>query len=557
VQDWLDNDSKGATAPDRLNYLGILALIVLAGAAARFYRVGEQILIDDEWHALNAVQHHDLGWIFTHFGISDHSIPLTLFYEIEYQLVGLSELLMRWPMLLAGCISLLLLPWLLRHWQRKPEQLVFAALLAISPLLIYYSRFARPYALLAVLEVVTLLMAWYWWKSQKSGYGAAWVLLATFCAWLNIPALLLVMAPFPVFAALALRNVSRDRRWIELIRLGALGASSLVMLAVLLGPPLVTEPWAIFGKGGQHHLGWESLPWVISLASGSGRIWVYTGLLAFALLGVRVLFHRDREFAAYLIAVIALAILLLILSGAAWTMHGNVFLRYLIGLLPLYLAFVALGLVAATQWLMMKAHAPQFASGAALVVVLVGLVALGPIPDWPFRTNQFPTHQNYHFHFQPENNLYIQQMADWYRPEGFYEEIAKEHEPGQAVVVVAPWNLASYANPINLQQDVHRQRVQIGFINGVCAEPFFGEIAAGQPGMRFRNFVYLKDILDGRRSADYLVLVRSFMSDYADKVDMDFDRCEQAVRARFGDPWRETEFSVVFRIAPDHRRHHE
>lgn len=557
MQDGRDNDSSSRTVPGRLNYLGILALIVAAGVAARLYRVGEQILIDDEWHALNAVQHHDAGWIFTHFGISDHSIPLALFYEIQYRLLGLSELLMRWPMLLVGCISLLLLPWLLRHWLRKPEQLVFAALLAISPLLIYYSRFARPYALLVVLEVAALLMAWYWWKSQKTGYGVAWVLLAALCAWLNLPALLLVTAPFAVFAVPALISLVRDKRWAQLLRLGALGICTLLILAALLGPPLATEPWAIFGKSGQHHFGWETLPWVISLASGSGRAWVYVALLVFAIVGVRVLFQRDREFTAYLLEVTTLAVLLLVLSGAAWSMHGNVFLRYLIGLLPLYLAFAALGLCAATHWLVQRIHAPDVTRSVVLALVVCGLVALGPIPDWPFRTGQFQTHQNYHFHFQPERNLYVQQMAEWYRPEAFYEEIAKEHQAGEALIVVAPWNLASYANPLNLQQEVHRQRVQIGFINGVCAEPFFGEITAGQPGMHFRHFVYLQDLLDGRRSADYLVLVRHFMSPYADKVDMNFDQCKQAVKAKFGDPWRETEFSVVFRLVPGNRQNHE
>jgi hypothetical protein len=557
VQDWLDNDSKGATAPGRLNYLGILALIFLAGVAARFYRVGEQILIDDEWHALNAVQHHDLGWIFTHFGISDHSIPLTLFYEMEYQLVGLSELLMRWPMLLAGCISVLLLPYLLRHWLKKPEHLVFAALLALSPVLIYYSRFARPYALLALLEVAALLMAWHWWQQRKTSQAAAWIILTVVCVWLNAPAAVMVAPPFFLFSILALANGVRHHNWRDLGHLLAVGISTAIPLAALLGPPLITEPWAISGKGGQHYINAQTLPWAISLASGSGRAWVWISMTVLAILGSRVLLARDRAFARYLLAAITMAALMLCLTGAAWAMHGNVFLRYLIGLLPLYLMFVTLGLVEATQWLVSKSRAPSSTTGIILAALVVSLVIQGPIPDWPIRINQFQTHQNYHFNYNWEDNIYIQHMAGWYRPEDFYAEIAAEHEPAEAVIVVAPWNLASFANPMNLQQEVHRQKVLVGFVNGVCSEPFFGEITAGQPGMKFRNFVPLQDILDGKRRADYLVLVRQYTSNLAIENHMDFDRCEQAARDRFGDPWRETEFSVVFRIAPDHRRHHE
>ncbi len=550
LQAWLDNGSGSQTVMSKVYYRSLLALIFLLGAWARLYRVGDQVVIDDEWHALNAVQYHDFRWILTHFGVSDHSIPLALFYEAQYQLIGLSEFLMRWPMILAGCISLLLLPHLLRHWLNRPERLIFAALLAISPVLIYYSRFARPYALLALLEPVALLLAWHWWKTQKFSYGLAWVFLTVFSVWLNVPALFVVTAPFAVFAVMAARKGVLSRDWGSLIRLSAMGIAVLAILAAILGPPMVTEPWAIFGKSGLHYIDWDTLPWALSLASGSGRVWIYASLGAFALLGVRVLLQRDKEFARYMMATAALAMLALILTGAAWAKDGNVFLRYLIGLLPIYLSCVALGLAYATGWIATYCRIPQVMHGVILTIALPGLVALGPIPDWPVRSMQFLAHQNYHFHYQPERNEYIRLMSNWYEPESFYEEIAALHKLGEALVVVAPWNLASYANPLNVQQEVHRQRVQIGFINGVCAGPLYGELTMGQPGMKFRNFVYLQDLLDGSRTADYLVLIRRAMSDMAHKIDMDFDHCEQAVRAKFGAPWRETEFSLVFRITP-------
>ena len=142
-------------------------------------------------------------------------------------------------------------------------------------------------------------------------------------------------------------------------------------------------------------------------------------------------------------------------------------------------------------------------------------------------------------------------MNDWYRAEPFYEEIAAAHSPGETLIVEAPWYMESYTNPINLQQDVHQQRVQIGFVNGVCAGPIYGEITAGQPGMRFRNFVYLKDLLDGTRQADYLVLRHRGMPQYAREIEMDFKKCETAVRAVFGEPWRESPFALVFKIKPN------
>jgi hypothetical protein len=141
-------------------------------------------------------------------------------------------------------------------------------------------------------------------------------------------------------------------------------------------------------------------------------------------------------------------------------------------------------------------------------------------------------------------------MDEWFQAEDFYQEIAARHADGKAVIVELPWYMESYANPINRQQEAHHQQVLIGFINGVCAGPLYGELTSGQPGMKFRNFVYLQEILDGTRSADYLVLRRRGMSKLSPVIEMDFNQCEQAVRIKFGEPWRESEYALVFKINP-------
>ena len=531
----------------RLQYWSMLLGIFLAGSIVRLYRIADQVVIDDEWHALNAVQYHDFAWIFTHFGGADHSIPLALLYEFQYQLIGLNEILMRWPMLLAGCAGLLLIPHLMRHWLNRPERLVLAALLAISPLLIYYSRFARPYAILAVLEPAALLMAWHWWNTNQFRHGFAWVLLAVLSAWLNTPALIVVTAPFAWFGALSLKQLVKTGDGSALKRLVAVGAVMLVLLAALLGPPLDTQAGAIMSKAGQHFINRDTLPWALSLAAGSGHLTVYVPVGILSVLSAVILYRRDRGFGLYMLVTCFLAILVLMFTGAAFALHGNVFLRYLIGLVPFFLSCVAVGLVLITSEVVNRTGLPAVMNSLLLTVIIFILVSTGPIPDWPIRNNQFLTHQNYHFHYDWERNLYAQAMEEWYRAEPYYAEIAASHDEGEAVIVEAPWHMASYNNPINLQQEVHRQRVMIGFINGVCAGPLFGELNIGQPGMKFRNFVFLQELLDGTRSADYIVLRRKGMPENARVINMDFNQCEQAVRAKFGEPWRESEFALVFR----------
>ena len=131
--------------------------------------------------------------------------------------------------------------------------------------------------------------------------------------------------------------------------------------------------------------------------------------------------------------------------------------------------------------------------------------------------------------------------------ETFYREIALLHPRGDAVIIEAPWYLESNFNPLYLSQKVHGQRVLIGFIGGLCAGPLYGELKYGIPGFKFRNFVWLTDVLAGRVTADYLVLRRRGIEG-ARTIDMNYDQCEQAIRDRFGPPWRRSKNALVFKL---------
>src|SRR5262245_27554152 len=65
---------------------------ILVGTALRLYQLGDQILADDEWHALHAAR--DLGFaeIAKYFGGADISIPMALLYRAALKTVGLSEI---------------------------------------------------------------------------------------------------------------------------------------------------------------------------------------------------------------------------------------------------------------------------------------------------------------------------------------------------------------------------------------------------------------------------------------------------------------------------------
>lgn len=529
-------------------YLGLLGLLLIAGAAVRLYGIDAQIVIDDEWHALNAVQRFDAGWIFTHFAQADISIPLALLYELQYHLYGLDEVWMRWPMLVAGIAAIVLLPWILRPWLSPRERLLLAALIAISPFLVYYSRFARPYMLLALLEPAALLLAWRWWTAGRATDAAGWAVCAALAAWLNAPALAVVTAPFAWFGLLALWRVRHPEGRAQLFRLFLVGLVMLVPLGILLGPPLLNDYANVAAKAGQHLVHAGTLDWALSLAAGSGSTWVYRAVGLLALLGAIGLFRRDPAFARFLGAVTLLAMIAVSLVGAAYVREGPVFLRYLVGLLPFFLACVALGVSSLADGCARLLALPP-ASRPMLAATAIPLLALaGPMTGWPLRDSQFVTHLNFHFHYDPTRNAIVRYLDQWYVEEPYLAEIAAAHPDGDAVIVYAPWHLESFYNALVLDQAVHGQRLRVGFVGGVCGTRLYGEVAPGNPGMRFENFVFLEDLLTGRRSADYLVLRKRHMDPDARPIELNFQECERRARDAFGEPWRESDYTLVFSL---------
>ena len=135
--------------------LGIAALAV--GVFLRAWQLRSQMLLDDEWHAVRMLIRADMDGIADHFGLADYCIPLTLYYRWLYEHAALSEWAMHLPLLVAGIALLVVAPWLLRRSLPIATNATWVALLAVSPLLVYFSRTARPYALLALCGVIAFV----------------------------------------------------------------------------------------------------------------------------------------------------------------------------------------------------------------------------------------------------------------------------------------------------------------------------------------------------------------------------------------------------------------
>src|SRR5476649_2234023 len=151
-----------------------LAMAFLAGFFLRLYLLADQVFIDDEWHGLYYVIGKSPAWLLTHFSIPGATcIPLNVYTWVLGATTGWSDLLLRLPSLICGMLCVLVCPLLARKLIGTQRAVWLGFLLAVSPLLVFYSRICRPYSAVALLAFAALLFAarWMQFGGARSAVG--------------------------------------------------------------------------------------------------------------------------------------------------------------------------------------------------------------------------------------------------------------------------------------------------------------------------------------------------------------------------------------------------
>jgi hypothetical protein len=534
---------------DRHAWQLVFMLALAFGAWLRVTQLPIQILVDDEWHAIHALLRFDAAQIATNFGTADYSIPLTLYDRFLALHGGLTEWRMHVPMLVAGVALLVVAPWLLRGTIRLPEAATWVALLAVSPLAVYLSRTARPYAITCLFTFVAVIAFRRWWRrAPHAGTFAALYVVATFAAgWLHLVALAFALLPFAWYGARAALVVDARR---EVRRLAALGAITALPLAIALVPPLAGASGQLGEKTGVDAVTVESAYRTLLMMAGTRWPLCLAVMVVLAATGVARLHRRDAEFTGYALALIVVPAIAIALARPAWIQHPGVYARYMLPALPFALLFAAEGAVALVEWLRFAWLAPlSMAAGIAVLFVT------GPMPGWLYTPNQFMGHARFQFDYDPAHNPYVRQIPKEPMP-AFYRDLAKL-PPASITLIEAPWRLESNFDPFPWYQQVHRQYVKIGLVTPVCGVRDFGEYPPQARGLHFRFFVHVANVLAGDTfGARYLVMHRKAWKTPPDaKVDWpDVDACLPRIEQALGAPMYRDDAIAVFDLG--HRRAH-
>ncbi len=535
-------------------WLALAAL--LAGVVLRVYQLRSQMLIDDEWHAVRMLIGADMEGIADHFGLADYSIPLTLYYRWLYEHAALSEWAMHWPLLACGITLLVLAPWLLRHSLPLAVRATWLGMLAISPLLIYFSRTARPYSLLALCGVVAWVAFRNW--HARGGRGLPWAVaygLATCLAgWAHLLSLAFTLWPLG-WAGLCslgacLRPARRAQAWQQLQRQLTLGAAIAGVLVCALLPPLLNDWGAMAGKTGADSVSVSSVYRTLLMQFGLADGWSLLVVLGLGAVGVVKLWRVERFLVGTTLAASVVGMTVIALARPAWVQHPLVFARYATPVLPFLLLFVAAGLVAVAQ----RMRSPWLAMLVCALGVL-GLVWRGPLPGWYYFPNQFMGHALFQFDYDPQHNPYVTQL-DLGTVSPFYRELA-QRPPGSVTLIETPARAHSNYMPDPWLQQIHHQNVKFALASPVCGIGDWDEYPYTATGTRFARIGKLADLLDGATwGADYLVLrMQPWTLPAGRKFPWpvpwpDMPACAAKVEARLGAPVYQDAQIRVFALRP-------
>jgi alpha-1,2-mannosyltransferase len=469
------------------------------GAVVRLWNLPRQILLDDEMHTVGTALYVPVREILSSWKTEDPCLPLAALYRLLLESgVRFSEMTFRAPIVVFSLATILMLPWLARPLIGARAAVLWAWLLALSPVLAIYGGMVRPYAVIGLLAPAAALAILRWRESGRLRWGVSFAVLAALCLWFHLATAPLLVAPFGLLVIETVVARARGRAPTEEPRARPRDLAIAAVLAAALVGAFMVPAWQSLrdlyaAKSGIAQFSVELVPAIARLQAGAsdGRSELTVTILFWCLaaVGFAVLAWRRAGVALYpaasaLVQWVGLAIL-----APIGLLNPIIFNRYLIGTLPLVLLGVAAGLAEVTDRI-----APRSSPAAGIMtpaLLLALLVAGGPFADATFRRSSFQHSKDFIRFDEPRGKIDAGSVPPFYRDPSVRE--------GGAAIIELPFRGGWSATRSHyVYQSIHRAPV-------IAAEPY------GWPcdeRLRLRNHVCSQPPALLASSARYLVVHR-------------------------------------------------
>jgi hypothetical protein len=587
----VQDSSQGST--DRKAYGFVLLLLVAFGACLRLWHLGSQIPLDDEWHAIAYVLDHDFGFLLgraTRLGAN--SVPHNLYLRAALRSVGLSEWSVALPSLVAG----ILLLWHYPRWVRQrfgaEAALLSGAVLALAPFLIFYSRFARPYAPLLLLEFLAIASLGNWLRTGQRRPAVAAAAFGVCAIWVHATALPPLLAAWTVAGLLQWRQ----HRQAEPCGPGPKQVAKVGCILFALAGSLTTF-WYIrqanpAGGAASPYSGRTFLA-LVQLLCGTSSAVVQVLFVGLALSGLVLAARRaPREVSLFGAAAVA-AVAAVLVGHPLQSEVGAIFARYA---MPIFLLpAVAIGVAGQALVSLVRARRLRRVVEASLLVGLTAIFYLsGPLPYLYVGAASFTKHPAFQYDYADfdgmcsKPNPVAEGQPAMCRPQlhPFYETLAQEG--GDAPIVEYPFVCGQGYNRLYLAQAVHRRPVLAGYYDSGAtwldgfglaldderkvsvAEPSRGYLVedmtvdhvlgpmSRRPGLAFATLVDIADVDAVRRHrAEYVLLHWNLPREFFNMIERKHQgpesmrfvaRIRDRLTTTFGKPIVDDGILTVFRV---------
>ena len=560
----------------------LLFLSFIVGTILRCYLIGSQILIDDEWHGINYVIGKSFLHVFTNHGLGANSIPMNIYKWCLLNTIGWSELSLRMPVIISGVLSLIVFPVFVANLFNRRTTIIFSFLLAISPVLVFYSRMSRPYGIVVILSFVSFFSLLFWINSGNRWFAFLYIFTAVLSIYFHLYALVLVLTPLGiVFILKIIQRYSNYNQKSILIMpnptsLFSAGVAIFSLLCVLILPAHIQNLWWL------HRLGWDRMNFetilnYASILSGtSNNILIALFLLMF-LTGILTAFRKKTLFAISIIVIFAVYLIMMSLSHQEGSHAAIQAIRYSISIIPFVLILVAFGLDHILSFFNTLIKTSRISSILIFLIpsaILLNLFTFGPL----LVTYQYPNNFTNHSAFQ---DSYKSHIWTYSRPRDltpgylmkkediskFYFSLSKQS--GVHTIIEYPMLMG---DPVNLHyyyQHFHKKNILVGFsqnliipertqdyINGKYSVDYVLSRLPDLKKGKFKNMVDMDNIEAIKSStAAYIILHKHFISEMFPYLKSKKAQENEAVlyysqtyRKYFGNPIFEDKNIIVFKI---------
>jgi uncharacterized membrane protein len=506
--------------------------------------LSSQILLDDEWLGPNAVIGKSYFDLLTQFNPVDNtSLPFNIYNLALFHVFGWSELTIRLPMILTGLVSLVVLPLLVKKVFYERVALIFACFLAVSPFLIFYSRYARAYGFVTLCCFSALLLSHQWLTTGRLRYAIGFVIAGWFAICAHVFSVAAVFMPLAIALGVGLAGRFNAafflrRQIIAPMRGVFIAAFILTVLLVLLCWPVIREsgrlPW---GRG---HMTLDAVLNAATLLSGTVNGPLNALFFALVLAGLILLFQRKPLLGWTSLSTIGAYLIIFLASRPTGLDNGAVLLRYMIIAVPVALTAAAL----AMDYLITRAQRMPGLSHSLPTLGAAGFLgclwAAGPLPALYISPNNFANHSAFQYSYKHSNWEYSREECVYPAFQVRQDQIPSFYNwlAGQsniAAIIEYPFQICDYNDLFYYYQHFHRKSVLAGYcsdatllgyfsptlssqaaarlkIGRLCADDIFARVA-GPKKAAFRNMI---DVLDAgallRGGADFLVLHKYVMA---------------------------------------------